>query len=126
MHRHGREQRPDLRQRPCRAHLWERTREAQAGRIMRRADRTADDLITIAADDIDEPRRSALRHEGRRNHPLLAVSPDGRGAGSLALRSAVPLDGDRCRRLSDGVRPSAARPCALAADSISAARVCEF
>jgi stage V sporulation protein K len=34
--------------------LWERTREAQAGRIMRRADRTADDLITIEADDIDE------------------------------------------------------------------------
>ncbi len=34
--------------------LWERTREAQAGRIMRRADRTADDLITVAADDIDE------------------------------------------------------------------------
>ena len=33
--------------------LWERTREAQAGRIMRRADRTAEDLITIAADDID-------------------------------------------------------------------------
>ena len=34
--------------------LWERTRETQAGRIMRRADRTADDLITIEADDIDE------------------------------------------------------------------------
>jgi hypothetical protein len=34
--------------------LWERTREAQAGRVMRQADRTADDLITIAADDIDE------------------------------------------------------------------------
>ena len=33
--------------------LWERTREAQAGRLMRRADRTAEDLITIAADDID-------------------------------------------------------------------------
>jgi stage V sporulation protein K len=34
--------------------LWERTREAQAGRIMRRADRTPDDMITIEADDIDE------------------------------------------------------------------------
>ena len=34
--------------------LWERTREAQAGRVMRRADRTVDDLITIEADDIDE------------------------------------------------------------------------
>ena len=34
--------------------LWERTREVQAGRVMRRADRTVDDLITIAADDIDE------------------------------------------------------------------------
>jgi hypothetical protein len=33
--------------------LWERTREAQAGRVMRRADRTADDLIAIEADDID-------------------------------------------------------------------------
>ena len=32
----------------------QRTREAQAGRIMRRADRTAADLITVAADDIDE------------------------------------------------------------------------
>jgi stage V sporulation protein K len=34
--------------------LWERTCEAQAGRIMRRPDRTADDLIIIEADDIDE------------------------------------------------------------------------
>jgi stage V sporulation protein K len=34
--------------------LWERTREAQAGRIMRRADRTADDLIAIEAVDIHE------------------------------------------------------------------------
>jgi stage V sporulation protein K len=34
--------------------LWERTREVQAGRVMRRADRTGDDLITIEADDIDE------------------------------------------------------------------------
>ena len=34
--------------------LWERTREAQAGRVMRRPDRTVDDLITIEADDIDE------------------------------------------------------------------------
>jgi SpoVK/Ycf46/Vps4 family AAA+-type ATPase len=33
--------------------LWERTREAQASRIMRRADRTADDLLTIEAADID-------------------------------------------------------------------------
>jgi hypothetical protein len=34
--------------------LWERTRETQAGRVMRRVDRTVDDLITIEADDIDE------------------------------------------------------------------------
>jgi stage V sporulation protein K len=34
--------------------LWERTREVQAGRVMRRPDRTVDDLITIEADDIDE------------------------------------------------------------------------
>lgn len=33
--------------------LWERTREAQARRVMRRAHRTVDDLITIEADDID-------------------------------------------------------------------------
>ncbi len=33
--------------------LWERTREAQAGRVMRRADRTADDLVTVEAADID-------------------------------------------------------------------------
>ena len=33
--------------------FWERTREAQAGRVMRRADRTADDLVTIEATDID-------------------------------------------------------------------------
>jgi stage V sporulation protein K len=33
--------------------LWECTREAHAGRIMRRADRTGDDLVTIQADDID-------------------------------------------------------------------------
>ena len=33
--------------------LWERTREAQAGRVMRQADRTADDLVTIEAADID-------------------------------------------------------------------------
>jgi SpoVK/Ycf46/Vps4 family AAA+-type ATPase len=34
--------------------LWERTREAQAGRVMRHADRTADDLVTVEAVDIDE------------------------------------------------------------------------
>jgi SpoVK/Ycf46/Vps4 family AAA+-type ATPase len=34
--------------------LWERTREAQAGRVMRRHDRTPDDLVTIEAIDIDE------------------------------------------------------------------------
>ena len=33
--------------------LWERTREAQAGRVMRRADRTAEDLVTIEAADIE-------------------------------------------------------------------------
>lgn len=33
--------------------LWERTREAQAGRVMRHADRTADDLVTVKAADID-------------------------------------------------------------------------
>jgi stage V sporulation protein K len=33
--------------------LWERTREAQAGRVMRHQDRTAEDLVTIEADDID-------------------------------------------------------------------------
>ena len=33
--------------------LWERTREAQAGRVMRRADRTDDDLVTIEAADVD-------------------------------------------------------------------------
>ena len=33
--------------------LWERTREAQAGRVMRHADRTAADLVTIEAADID-------------------------------------------------------------------------
>jgi stage V sporulation protein K len=33
--------------------LWERTREAQAGRVMRKPDRTADDLVTIEAVDID-------------------------------------------------------------------------
>ena len=34
--------------------LWERTREAQAGRVMRRLDRTPDDLVTIEAADIDD------------------------------------------------------------------------
>ena len=33
--------------------LWERTREMQAGRVMRRADRTVKDLTTIEEDDID-------------------------------------------------------------------------
>ena len=33
--------------------LWERTREAQAGRVMRLPSRTADDLVTIEAADID-------------------------------------------------------------------------
>lgn len=34
--------------------LWERTREAQAGRIMRLHDRTPDELVAIEAVDIDE------------------------------------------------------------------------
>jgi Holliday junction resolvasome RuvABC ATP-dependent DNA helicase subunit len=34
--------------------LWERTREAQAGRVMRQRNRTADDLVTIDAADVDE------------------------------------------------------------------------
>ena len=33
--------------------LWERTREAQAGRVMRRVDRTAEDLVTVEAADIE-------------------------------------------------------------------------
>ena len=33
--------------------LWERTREAQASRVMRLAGRTADDLVTVQAADID-------------------------------------------------------------------------
>ena len=33
--------------------LWERTREAQASRVMRQASRTQDDLLTIEAADID-------------------------------------------------------------------------
>ena len=33
--------------------LWERTREAQAGRVMQRDDRTAGDLMTVEAADID-------------------------------------------------------------------------
>ena len=33
--------------------LWERTREAQAGRVMRKPDRTAADLVTIEAADIE-------------------------------------------------------------------------
>ena len=33
--------------------LWERTREAQAGRVMRQADRTVDDLVTVEAADVD-------------------------------------------------------------------------
>ena len=34
--------------------LWERTREAHAGRVMRCADRAPDELITIEAEDIDQ------------------------------------------------------------------------
>ena len=34
--------------------LWERTHAAQAGRVMHIASRTAEDLVTITADDIDE------------------------------------------------------------------------
>ena len=34
--------------------LWEHTREAQAGRVMRQADRTAKDLVMIEAADIDQ------------------------------------------------------------------------
>ena len=33
--------------------LWERTREAQAGRVMRQAQRTQQDLVTITAEDIE-------------------------------------------------------------------------
>jgi len=33
--------------------LWERTREAQAGRVMRQPDRTSTDLVTVDAADID-------------------------------------------------------------------------
>ena len=33
--------------------LWERTREAQAGRVMRQPDRTPEDLVTVEAADID-------------------------------------------------------------------------
>jgi len=33
--------------------LWERTREAQAGRVMRLASRTADDLVMVEAADIE-------------------------------------------------------------------------
>ncbi len=33
--------------------LWDRTREAQAGRVMKRPDRTANDLVTIEPADID-------------------------------------------------------------------------
>ncbi len=33
--------------------LWDRTREAQAGRVMKRSDRTANDLVTIEPADID-------------------------------------------------------------------------
>jgi stage V sporulation protein K len=33
--------------------LWERTREAQAGRVMRLAGRTPDDLVTVTAADIE-------------------------------------------------------------------------
>jgi stage V sporulation protein K len=34
--------------------LWERTREAQAGRVMRQRNRTPQDLVTIDAADIEE------------------------------------------------------------------------
>jgi hypothetical protein len=34
--------------------FWERTREAQAGRVMRDPARTSDDLITVEVDDVDE------------------------------------------------------------------------
>lgn len=37
--------------------LWERTREAQAGRVMRLANRTPDDLVTIEAADVDAASR---------------------------------------------------------------------
>ena len=33
--------------------LWERTREAQASRVMRLVSRTAGDLVTVQAADID-------------------------------------------------------------------------
>ncbi len=34
--------------------LWERTREAQSGRVMRQADRTPADLVTVTAADVEE------------------------------------------------------------------------
>ena len=46
--------------------LWERTREAQAGRVMRLPDRTAEDLVTITAADIDAAAAMATRHEPAR------------------------------------------------------------
>ncbi|HEY2015877.1 MAG TPA: hypothetical protein VGH38_20380, partial [Bryobacteraceae bacterium] len=33
--------------------LWERTREAQAGRIMRLPHRSPEDLLTVTAEDVD-------------------------------------------------------------------------
>ena len=49
--------------------LWERTREAQAGRVMRRPDRTPEDLVTIEAEDI---RASRVFTEAG---PLIAPDP---------------------------------------------------
>ena len=39
--------------------LWERTHEAQAGRVMRLANRTRDDLLTITGADVEEAARAA-------------------------------------------------------------------
>ena len=59
--------------------LWERTREAQAGRVMHHQDRTAQDLVTDRGGRRSMPRhRSAFRHDLVCRHPLLAA-PHGRG-----------------------------------------------
>jgi hypothetical protein len=53
MHRHGGQQQPDFGNGRAVRTLWERTREMQSGRVMRRADRTDEDLTTIEENDID-------------------------------------------------------------------------
>jgi hypothetical protein len=51
-----------------------------------------------------QPQRSRLWCESGTHTPVLAASLGGCCAARLALRSAVSLDGDRCRHLSRGVR----------------------